>query len=153
MDRSRIPTINLPRRPAPSMYVVAIVCAALVATDVRPALASLLCGIKPEIAAEDGAQLIERDAQIKVDRLRQAPPRANLRAMVAASRRELRRVYGKVEQPLVDHYLLWVTCQTISNDDTLAATQMFDEYSSFYRLMSEPTDRSPSPADWGGAQQ
>jgi hypothetical protein len=130
----------------PCLYPL-LVGAVLLAAGVRPALASLACGTKPEIAAEDGAQQIRFDAQIKVDRLRQAPPRTNLRAMVTASRRELRQAYAGVEKPLLDHYLLWITCRTISNDDTLAAAQMFDEYSNLYRLMSEPIDQDPSPAD------
>jgi hypothetical protein len=142
----RTATTETPRRPALAISAF-VVCAGLLAVGVRPAVASLVCGTKPEIAAEDGEQQITFDAQVKVDRLRQAPPRTNLRAMVTASRRELRLAYAGVEKPLLDHYLLWITCRTISNDDTLAAAQMFDEYSNLYRLMSEPIDQDPAPAD------
>jgi hypothetical protein len=101
----RTATTKTPRWPALSISAF-LVGAVLLAAGVRPALASLVCGTKPEIAAEDGAQQIRFDAQIKVDRLRQAPPRTNLRAMVTASRRELRQAYASVEKPLLDHYLL-----------------------------------------------
>jgi hypothetical protein len=123
-----------------------VVWVALFVGDLQPAFASLACGTKPKIATEDGARQIKSNVQLKVDRIRQAPRRTNLRALVTASRRELWQSYANVEKSELDHYLLWVTCQTISNDPALEATQMFDEYSNLYRLMSEPLDQ-PAAAD------
>jgi hypothetical protein len=40
-----------------------------------------------------------------------------------------------------------VTCQTITNDPTLEATQKFDEYSKIYRLMTEPITQTTHSSD------
>ena len=61
-----------------------------------------------------------------------------MRGLVGHQRHALREAYPEVEPPTLDGYLLWETCQTISNDPALVGSQKFDKYSDFYRLLSEP---------------
>jgi hypothetical protein len=103
----------------------------------NPALAALPCGDQPEVPATEQVKL-KQDAEAKSDLVRHAPASVNVRALVSATRHELRDKYSKIDKATVDHYLLWVTCQSISGDKSLAPSQKFDEYSTFYRLMSEP---------------
>ena len=144
MGQSSKPRMSRRQKTKGLARTLIIVCTALFVHDSPPAFAALVCGKKPQMATEDGIRPIKLDVQTKVARIRQAPPRTNLRALVTATRRELWQSYANVEKSELDHYLLWVTCQTISNDPALEATQMFDEYSNLYRLMSEPLDQPAS---------
>ena len=112
----------------------------------RAALGEMTCGALPGNLPAAGADQLERDVQAKAKLILEAPASTNLRVLVMASRRDLREKHAEIDKATLDHYLLWVTCQAISTDDTLAATQKFDEYSNLYRLMTEPIAR-------GGAGQ
>ncbi len=107
----------------------------------QPARAALSCGAQPEIAVHDGAEPIKGDATGRADLILHAPPSVNLRSLVTAQRRQMRQKYADVEKALLDSYLLWTTCQTISNDEDLVGSQKFDLYSNVYRLLSEPIDK------------
>lgn len=113
-------------------------CAAIFLGCPGTALAALPCGAQPPILPVDSAEQIKRDAQSTANLIRHAPSDAKLRKFVAASRAEFRQKHADGDAVSLDHYLLWVTCQTISNDPTKVPTQKFDEYSNVYRLMSEP---------------
>jgi hypothetical protein len=108
----------------------------------RPALAAISCGQQPENLPVEGGEQFKHDVADKANLILHAPAGVNLRFFVAAKRRELRQKYPDVDRSTLDHYLLWTTCQTISNDPTLAVTQKFDEYSNFYRLMTEPVTQA-----------
>jgi len=73
-----------------------------------------------------------------------APANAALRGLVTAKRRELRQKYAELEPTTLDHDLLWMVCQSIAKDHSLAASQQFDEYSNLYRLLSEPIKAAPA---------
>ncbi|MGD0103150.1 MAG: hypothetical protein ABSC06_03840 [Rhodopila sp.] len=91
------------------------------------------------------AAQIKRDVAEKASLILQAPASVNLRGFVAAKRRELRQKYTEIDKTALDQYLLWVTCQAISKDPGLAASQKFDEYSNLYRLLSEPIVQAAPP--------
>ena len=114
---------------------MAVVCMAVWAAagvgGLRPALAAIPCGEQPEIVPEAAVEEVKLDTAEKANAILQAPPSANLRVLVKETRRELRAKFAKVDKLTIDHYLLWVTCQTISDDRSLAASQKFDQYSIF----------------------
>lgn len=114
----------------------ASVCAAVFLGCFDPALAALPCGDQPVIPSADEAQ-IRPDAIAKTALIRHAPANTNMRVLVTTTRNELRHKFADIDKLTVDHYLLWVTCQSIAADYSLAPTQKFDEYALLYRLMSE----------------
>jgi hypothetical protein len=132
-------------RLAPLAPALAVIFAAVLVGCPRVALAALACGVQPEFLA-GVLERIKGDAEGKAGLILQAPPRSE-RNLVTAQRRDLRQKYAEVDKSTVDRYLLWVTCQTISNDPTLAETQKFDEYSNVYRLLSEPIDKAASSGE------
>lgn len=136
---------RLSATPRPSIAI--IVFTALTLGWLQPVLAEIACGDQPEgIATQSRAQL-QGDVVIKADLILKAPANAQRRGLVTAQRRELRQKYPDVEKPVLDTYLLWVTCQSIAHDPTLAVSQAFDKYSDFYRLLSEPIDKSAAAAE------
>jgi hypothetical protein len=66
---------------------------------------------------------------------------------VTGQRRDLRQKYPSADKMALDRYLLWVTCQAISNDRTLGGSQRFDQYSKLYCLPNEPIDKVAAPAE------
>jgi len=125
--------------------VVAAVFAAVLLGVPRPAPAALPCGEQPELVEMDGAAQMKRDVAEKAGLILQAPPSANLRAFVTAKRRELRQKYAEIDKTALDQYLMWVTCQAISRDPDLVASQKFDEYANLYRLLNEPIAQAAKP--------
>jgi hypothetical protein len=86
---------------------------------------------------------VDRDAKAMSKLILQAEPDTNLRRFVVAHRNELRLKYTQVEPLLISSYLLWATCQAISNDPTQTGSQKFDRYADAYRLLSEPLKDTP----------
>jgi hypothetical protein len=123
---------------APSAFAFVSVFAPISIGWSPAALGEMTCGAVPENLPVEGADQLERDVQGKAKFILEAPASTNLRVLVTASRRDLRAKHANVEKSTLDHYLLWVTCQAISRDVTLAPSQKFDKYSNFYRLMTEP---------------
>lgn len=115
-----------------------LLATAILLGGLQPASAALPCGAKPEIIPAEFASASREDAEQKSDAILQAKPSEDLRKLVTTSRNELRHEHPKADATTVDQYLLWFTCQKISNDETVAPTMKFDSYSRFYRLMSEP---------------
>lgn len=131
--------------PLPSTFV--IVVAAVSLGCLRPAVAALPCGAEPEVSPAGVADKIKGDADGDANALLQAAPSIDARKLAATQRRELRQKYPQVDKSTLDSYLLWTTCQTISNDPTLAAPQMLAAYAKFYRLLTEPIDKAAPPAE------
>jgi hypothetical protein len=143
LTMSRIPwTKNLC-----GVMTLLVVFVAIVVVYSRPAHAVLTCGAQPEVAPADLAEQIKSDAKSKASLIIQAPPSVDLRKFVIGQRRDLRLTYAKADKLMMDHYLLWATCQTISNDRTIAGSEQFEEYSRLYRLLSEPMDKVTAPAE------
>ena len=72
-----------------------------------------------------------------------AKPAAGLRSFISAQRSELRQNHAEVEPAVIDSFLMWVTCQTLSNDGTLTGPQKFDKYADLYRMLNEPAKAAP----------
>ena len=117
-----------------------IVFAAVLMGGSRPSPAKLPCGEQPEVSPVDVADQIKSDADGNVTIIRQASPSVDLRKLVDTRRRELRRKYPGVDKLTIDHYLLWATCQTISDAPELGAAQQLEEYSKLYRLITFPIE-------------
>ena len=111
-----------------------------------PAQAGLTCGVPPPLSPAGVAAQVETDAKAKAQLLLHSPPRTNLRKLAASLRREMRRKFANVDKPVLDRYFLFTTCEDISNDPTLAESQVYDEYSDFYRILSEPIDKADTAA-------
>ncbi len=126
------------RWPLPSIGI--IVFAAVLMGGSRPSAAKLPCGEQPEVSPVDVADQIKSDADGNVTIIRQASPSVDLRKLVDTRRRELRRKYPGVDKLTIDHYLLWATCQTISDAPELGAAQQLEEYSKLYRLITFPIE-------------
>jgi hypothetical protein len=122
--------------PLPSTFM--IVFAAVCFGCLRPALAALSCGAEPEVSPAGVADKIKSDADQSANLMLQPPPGADMRKLAATQRRGLRQKYPNVDKLTLDGYLLWVTCQTISDDPALAAAQELDAYGKVYRLLTEP---------------
>jgi len=130
--------VKEPRWSLPAIVVIAF--AAVLTGGSRPSAAKLPCGEQPEVAPVEVADQIKGDADGNVTIIRQASPSADLRKLVGARRRELRRKYPDVDRLTIDHYLLWATCETISNAPGLGGGQQLEEYSKLYRLITEPIE-------------
>jgi hypothetical protein len=128
---------GLGRGQAPKLAALLIVFALLLTGGVRPAVAALPCGTQPEFAVAGSAE-IKSDIEGKADLILRKPASPNMRALVTAQRHALRETYPDADALTLDSYLLWMTCQSISADGTLAVSQKFDKYSDFYRWLSEP---------------
>jgi hypothetical protein len=126
------------RWPLPSIGI--IVFAAVLMGGSRPSPAKLPCGEQPEVSPVDVADQIKGDADGNVTIIRQASPSVDLRKLVDTRRRELRRKYPGVDKLTIDHYLLWATCQTISDAPELGAAQQLEEYSKLYRFITVPIE-------------
>jgi hypothetical protein len=131
MTKNRV----LPSRPVTLMFVLSAFCIG----GARPGLAGITCGNEPEQVAEAAAQVKDQAALIL-----QAPANNARRALVLAKRRELREKYAEIDPGLLDHDLLWVVCQNIAKDRTMAGSQQFERYAELYRLMSEPIAKPAS---------
>jgi hypothetical protein len=116
------------------------IVAAVFVSCARPSLAALPCGTQPEALPVDVSAQIKSEAGL----ILLAPANAALRGLVTAKRRELRQKYAELEPTTLDHDLLWMVCQSIAKDHSLAASQQFDEYSNLYRLLSEPIKAAPA---------
>jgi hypothetical protein len=131
---------------AQPVSIFTVVFAVIFVGCLRPSLAALPCGAQPEDLPADVAQQITSDTDNNANLFTHAPASVSLRGLVTAKRRELWQKYPSVDKSVLDHYLLWATCQTISKDPTLAVDQKFDNYSNFYRLLSEPL-KGAGPAE------
>jgi hypothetical protein len=131
----------------PPAFTVAMIFAAIFGGCLRPAAAALTCGAHPENVPVNIAEQLKGDTEGKARAILQAPPNVDQRALTTTKRRELRQKYGTVEPTLLDQNLLWVACQTISNDPALAASQKFDEYAKVYRFLTEPMGKAAHPAE------
>jgi hypothetical protein len=124
--------------PLPSIAV--IVFAAVLMGGSRPSPAKLPCGEQPEVLPVEVAEKLKGDTNGNVTVILQASPSVDRRKLVDSQRRELRRKYPDADKLTIDRYMLWTTCQTISNQETLGGIQQFEEYSRLYRLITEPID-------------
>jgi hypothetical protein len=106
----------------------------------RPSPAKLPCGEQPEVLPVEVAEKLKGDTNGNVTVILQASPSVDRRKLVDSQRRELRRKYPNADKLTIDRYMLWTTCQTISNQETLGGIQQFEEYSRLYRLITEPID-------------
>ena len=125
-------------------YAILVACALVTLGAAQPALATLACGPRPDVAAAKVTPEFEGDIVGTAKLIHHASPSSNLRGLVTAQRRELRQKYPDIEKPLLDSYLVWITCQTIAKDPNLAPAQGFDENAMFYRLLTEPIDKGGS---------
>ncbi len=115
-----------------------LVGAALIVSLPLPSHAALTCGDQPEIAPAERAAAVKADAKGKADQIVGKQNNAGLRGFVLAQRQGLRHEYAEVDASQLDAYLMWITCQTISNDPAESASQKFDRYADVYRLLNEP---------------
>lgn len=113
----------------------------------RPALAGVSCGVPPQLSPVDVGARVEADAKAKANQLLQAPPKTDVRKLAASLRREMRRKFADVDKSVLDRYFLFATCRDISNDPALEESQVYDEYSDFYRILSEPIDKANTAAE------
>jgi hypothetical protein len=107
--------------------------------------AALTCGPQPDIAPAELRTRIDGDAKVAATVILQARPPLS-RRFVVAQRNEMRHKYAAVEPVAIDRFMLWATCQVISNDPTQTGSQKFDRYADVYRLMSEP-GKDTAPAE------
>ena len=135
------------RQRAPLAMVVAMAWVAFFVGYPRPALAKVSCGVPPQFSPVDVKAQVEADAKAKANQLLQAPPKTNVRKLAVLLRREMRRKFANVEKSVLDRYFLFATCRDISNDPALEESQVYDEYSDFYRVLSEPIDKADTAVE------
>ena len=116
----------------------AMFAAALLLSLPHPVHAALPCGTQPDITPDDQATAVKQDAKTRAGRILTSQRKDELRGFVLTQRQEMRHDHADVDASQLDAYLLWVTCQTISDDPATSGSQKFDRYADVYRLLNEP---------------
>jgi hypothetical protein len=135
------------RRRVPLVMMAVTSSVAIFVAYPGPARAGLTCGIPPQLSTVGIKEQVETDAKAKAGLLLSAPPKTDVRKLATTLRREMRRKFATLDKSVLDRYFLFATCQDITDDPELAESQVYDVYSDFYRILSEPIDKADAAAE------
>jgi hypothetical protein len=130
--------IDRAERTLPYLRAVMLAMILLVARCL-PASADTACGAAPSQVPLMSQEQLKGDAEGKAQILTKIIPGAQIKGAVDMSRKELYQEHQNIDQYQIDMYFMWVSCQTINSDTSLATAdkiKLWTEVRSAFQLPS-----------------
>ena len=106
--------------------------------------AQVNCGNQPSDVPPDIQQQFQGDVEGKAAVFTKLLGDVNLKGKVDSSRSEVYQKYKNLDKSVVDRYMIWVSCQAILQDKTLAPAEKVQLWIQIYRQLQTPSEEKKS---------
>lgn len=102
------------------------------------------CGNQPTDVPPDIQQQFQGDVEGKATIFTKLLGDVNLKGKVDSSRSEVYQKYKNLDKSVVDQYMIWVSCQAILQDKSLAPAQKIQLWIEIYKQLQVPSEEKKS---------